>query len=178
MRVRNVHECELPVPPGDAGGLIDSLATPHDRLWPRPAWPRMKFDRPLGVGADGGHGPIRYVVDAYVPGRRIGFRFKAPAGFDGGHLLEVVEDGTRGCVLRHVLEMSTSGRALVSWPLVFRPMHDALIEDAFAQAQASLGLTPQVRAWSPWVRVLRWLVSGGKAPPQTPPAGAPDRTAR
>ncbi|UNO43730.1 DUF2867 domain-containing protein [Streptomyces sp. MST-110588] len=39
----------------------------------------MRFDRPLGVGAYGGHGPVRYRVSAYDPGRRIRFDFTSPA---------------------------------------------------------------------------------------------------
>jgi hypothetical protein len=31
--------------------LIDGLAGEQDRLWPWRAWPPMRFDRPLGVGA-------------------------------------------------------------------------------------------------------------------------------
>ncbi len=31
--------------------------------------------------------------------------------------------------------MSTHGLAVLSWPLVYRPMHDALIEDSLATAE-------------------------------------------
>ncbi len=51
-------------------------------------------------------------------------------------------------------------------------MHDALIEDSLTTAEVSLGLPPCVRAWSPWVRLLRWLVSGGKARAQIVPGTA------
>jgi hypothetical protein len=66
----NVHQRSLAVPVAEAGFLIDGLAGPDDRLWPSDRWPAMRFDRPLGVGARGGHGPVRYAVGAYVPGRR------------------------------------------------------------------------------------------------------------
>jgi hypothetical protein len=49
-------------------------------------------------------------------------------------------------------------------------MHDALMEDCLATAQVSLGLAPIIQAWSPWVRILRWLVSGGKARSQVAPS--------
>jgi len=78
MNVRNVHERVLDVPACDLAVLLDGLASPDDALWPRHLWPAMKFDRPLQVGAVGGHGPIRYTVEAYEPGRRIRFRFTAP----------------------------------------------------------------------------------------------------
>jgi hypothetical protein len=59
-------------PAEEVGALIDSPAGPHDGLWARDLWPEMRFDRPLVVGADGGHGPVLYAVEAYEPGRRSG----------------------------------------------------------------------------------------------------------
>jgi hypothetical protein len=166
MNVVNVHERELPVPPATVGALLDGLASPTNVLWPRQTWPPMKFDRPLGAGARGGHGPIRYVVERHEPGRNVVFRFTGPRGFDGWHGLEVAIAAGGATVLRHRLEMTTRGPARLSWPLVFRPLHDALVEDALACAQAALGLPPEVRPWSTWVRFLRWAFSGGRARPQ------------
>ena len=74
MQVLNVHECELEADPMLIGALIDSLASKEDRLWPKHVWPRMEFDRSLSVGAKGGHGPIRYFVEDYIPGKSIKFR--------------------------------------------------------------------------------------------------------
>jgi hypothetical protein len=167
MRVLNIHERNLPIAPARVGELLDTLASPNDRLWPKAAWPRMAFDRPLGVGADGGHGPIRYVVAAYDPGVSVVFRFKGPRGFDGGHRLDVIArpDGTT--ILRHTLEMEAHGLARVTWPLAFRHLHDALVEDALALAQTNLGLPPDVHPWSWWVKLLRWTMTGGKANPQS-----------
>ena len=70
-------------------------------------------------------------------------------------------------VLRHTLRMSTRGPALLSWPLVFRPLHDALIEDSLATAEASLGQPTQIQPWSAWVKFLRWMATGGKTRPQS-----------
>lgn len=169
MKVLNVHERILAVPAERIGLLIDSLSSRHDALWPRQSWPRMEFDRSLEVGATGGHGPIRYFVESYTPSQRIVFRFTGPTGFNGHHRFEVLDIVGGDCVLRHTLEMTAHGPALLSWPLVFRPLHDALIEDSLAQAQASLGLLPKVLRWSRWVRVLRWFVSKGQARPQVMP---------
>lgn len=166
MQVLNIHDRELRASAREVGALIDSLASPADRLWPRAVWPRMRFDRPLGVGAVGGHGPIRYAVEDFVPGISVRFRFLGPKGFDGWHGLELNAKDLETTVLRHVLSMTTHGPARLSWPLVFRPLHDALIEDAFTQAELALGLEPVPRPWSPRVRCLRWLVSRGKARPQ------------
>lgn len=171
MKVVNVHQRELQATSEKVGALMDSLASKGDALWPKQSWPRMEFDRPLGMGATGGHGPIRYFVEEYHPGRSIKFRFTGPKGFDGFHGYEVLPTG-ESVVLRHTLRMDTRGLAVVSWPLVFRPMHDALIEDSLTTAEVSLGLPPRVRVWSPWVRLLRWLVSGGKARAQVVPGSA------
>lgn len=163
MKVLNVHERGLQATPDRVGALIDSLASTDDMLWPKHSWPRMKFDGPLGIGARGGHGPIRYVVDAYTPQQSIRFRFTAPAGFEGTHGYEVIVASSRAVVLRHTLEMRATGPALLSWPLIFRPLHDALIEDSLATAEVSLGASPSVQPWSSWVKFLRWMVSGGRA---------------
>jgi hypothetical protein len=163
MKVRNVHERELHAGPDRVGALIDSLASRDDVLWPTHAWPRMEFDRALSVGARGGHGPIRYFVEAYVPGESIQFRFTGPRGFDGFHGCERITTTADTVVLRHTLEMTTHGLAVLSWPLVYRPLHDALIEDFLAAAEASLGQAPRIQPWSLWVRGLRWVVSRGKA---------------
>ena len=160
MNVVNVHQRLLHAAPERVGALIDSLASPRDLLWPPTGWPRMRLDRPLAVGAAGGHGPIRYTVDAYEPGRKVRFRFTGPRGFDGWHAFEVLEATAAHCVLEHRIEMQARGTAAWLWTLVIRPMHDAAVEDALTQAQRSLGLAPWERPWSPWVRLLmaaaRW----------------------
>jgi hypothetical protein len=156
MRITNVHERRLAAPPQAVGELLDSLGSESDGLWPR-GWPRVHFDRPLGVDARGGHGPIRYRVEAWVPGETIRFRFESPRGFDGFHAFGIRPDGA-GSVVRHVIEMKARGRALCSWFLVFGPLHDALIEDAFSRAEASLGLPVTKRLWSWRVRMLRQLL--------------------
>jgi len=169
MEVLNVHERVLESEPVQVGALLDSLSSREDRLWPKHIWPRMEFDCPLGVGATGGHGPIRYFVEEYTPGRSIKFRFTGPKGFDGFHGYEIISTSKQPTVLRHTLKMNTQGPAIVSWPLVYRPMHDALLEDSLATAQISLGVAPQIQVWSLWVKVLRWVVSGGKARHQLTP---------
>ncbi|HEX6853503.1 MAG TPA: hypothetical protein VF139_19055 [Candidatus Polarisedimenticolaceae bacterium] len=166
MKVLNVHERRLAATPDAVGELIDSLASSDDRLWPRKAWPSMRFDRPLGVGAVGGHGPIRYTVVEYLPGVCVRFRFDAPRGFHGTHRYEweAVEGAV---VLAHVLEMETRGLATVTWPIFYRPLHDALIEDSLAVAQRSLRLAPERHPWSVRVRALRRIVGRGRARSQS-----------
>jgi hypothetical protein len=176
MRILNVHQRELGAPPAEVGALLDSLASDDDALWPRGSWPRMQFDRPLAVGASGGHGPVAYAVDDYRPGRMIQFRFLGPRGFSGHHRFEVVSLGEGSTLLRHTIDARVTGPALLTWPVAIRPLHDALLEDALAQAQASLGLTPVITPWSPWVRLLRRLMFGGRAQPQRAPNPADNRT--
>ena len=176
MKVLNIHERELEAPASRVGRLLDSLASEQDALWPLHAWPRMSFDRPVGVGAVGGHGPIRYIVEAYSPGKSVRFRFTAPRGFDGFHALEVESRDPASPHLRHTLQMTTHGLARLTWPLIFRPLHDALVEDALTTAEASLERSSRARPWSSWVRCLRWGLTLGKAPRQTPP-GRSARTA-
>jgi len=115
----------------------------------------MRFDRPLAIGASGGHGPIRYVVEAYEPGRSITFRFTGPRGFDGTHAFYTHLDG--GAVhLEHVLEMHARGRAIPGWTFVFRPLHDALIEDALDRAElAATGAIRSPAQWPLTVHLLR-----------------------
>jgi hypothetical protein len=111
MKVLNIHELELKAPPERVGAQVDSLASPRDALRPRRTWPAMAFDRTLDVGAKGGHRPIRYIVEAYEPGRSVKFRFIAPKGFDGFHKYEVRRPAGRSVVLRHTLKMTTRGCA-------------------------------------------------------------------
>ena len=174
MRVRNVHARFLPVSPERLAPVLDSLSSRTDALWPSEAWPRMRLDRPLAVGASGGHGPIRYDVEAYAPGREVRFRFRGPRGFDGWHAL-AVEPAEGGAVLRHVLEMEARGPARLSWPVVFRPLHDALVEDALDKVERGVtGAVARPARWSAWVRVLRSVLArlrpgGGRGAPRPEP---------
>jgi len=158
MPVRNIHERSFAASPEQLGALLDSLASEHGRLWPRERWPAMRFDRPLGAGAMGGHGPIRYIVSHYQPGRSIVFTFTSPRGFRGQHGFEIESTQDDTVPLRHWLEMATKGKARLSWLLVYRPLHDVLIEDALDLATSALGGTPLPRPWSPWGNLLRRIL--------------------
>ena len=157
--VRNVHErlYETRLSAAEAGALlIDRLAGRDDALWPREEWPPVRFDRPVGIGARGGHGPVRYTVEEYAPGRSVAFRFGAPRGFVGSHGFEVEQSAPGVVRVRHTLSMRLEGWARLSWPLAYRWLHDALVEDALDRAGASIGCAPARRArWSVWVRLLR-----------------------
>jgi hypothetical protein len=158
MRVVNIHERILDASADQVGQLIDGLASDDDRLWPHDRWPAMRFDRPVGVGASGGHGPIGYVVESYSPGRGVRFRFTAPQGFVGSHRFEVEPIDATRTRLRHVIEMQTAGRASLAWAIAIRPLHDACLEDLLDRAEAATGGQPSSRKWSQWVRFVRWLM--------------------
>lgn len=166
MKVINQHQRKFNLPANQLSPLIDSLASPHDILWPYFLWPKMKFDKPLSISAKGGHGPIRYFIEMYNRGKTIRFRFMGPQGFHGYHQFDVLTESSNSCFLKHTLEMNATGLAIFSWPLIFRSLHDALIEDALATAQLNLGISPQITVWSFWVKCLRWILSGGKTQKQ------------
>jgi hypothetical protein len=159
MRIDSVHRRHLDATGAQVGGLIDGLSSADDRLWPHDRWPAMRFDRPLEPGADGGHGPIRYRVETYEPGRSVVFSFSGPRGLSGTHRFTVAADGDQTSLI-HVIEGAASLRFTPAWVLVFRPLHDALIEDALDRAEeACTGTVVHPARWSWWVRLLRWLMA-------------------
>lgn len=160
MRIKNVHERVLPNHGSAVGALIDGLAGTDDRLWPHDRWPPMRLQNGLREGSEGGHGPISYQVVEHQPGRLVRFRFTAPPGLVGEHGYEL-QVSDRTVLLRHVLIGRTEGRMRWQWPLLFRPLHDALIEDSLDRAVA-VGSEKIYEAarWSQRVRALRWLLKG------------------
>jgi hypothetical protein len=156
FRVRNVHARELPAPANRVGALLDRIGRPGDPLWPAPAWPSMVLEGPLAVGVRGRHGPIRYHVSRYRPGREIEFTFADGVGVRGTHTLTVEPAGRDRCVLRHVVAGQLYGPMRAVWPLGMRWMHDACVEDLLDGAEIALGTGPaQPARWSPWVRFLQ-----------------------
>jgi hypothetical protein len=162
MRVTNIHERVLDGSIPQVGALIDGLASDRDLLWPVDRWPAMRFDRPLDVGAFGGHGPIRYTVESYVPGRSILFRFTQPRGFVGTHRFELEPAAEEETVLRHIIDMQVAGKAWLIWAIMIRPLHDALMEDALDRAEVFLGRQLPRRKWSFWVKIVRWIMRRGR----------------
>ncbi|MFE5857418.1 SRPBCC family protein [Streptomyces sp. NPDC056500] len=158
MGVYNVHERLLSAKEEDVGALVDALASDDDRLWPHGSWPRMTLDGPLTTGAAGGHGPIRYTVAAHVPALWVRFAFSGPRGFDGFHEFTVLPVDDGNTLLRHTLAMRTHGPARLTWPALWRPLHDALLEDSLDRAElACTGTVARPARWSAYVRLLRRL---------------------
>lgn len=158
--VLNVHERKIAAPPAVVAELIDSLASSNDRLWPSNDWPAMCLDRGLEVGSAGGHGPVRYTIEHYEPGRRVKFRFTGPEGFHGHHSFAAFSNSTDSTLLRHELFLRPRGIALITWPLFFRPLHNALVKESLDRAERECGAparSPSRRTL--WTRVLRAALS-------------------
>ncbi|RSM73161.1 DUF2867 domain-containing protein [Actinoplanes sp. ATCC 53533] len=148
--VHNVHERALPVPAAEVGRLVDRIGAADDPLWPSPAWVPVRFDRPLAVGADGGHGPVRYHVTGWEPGRRVELTFHPGTGLIGTHTLEVEERGPRACVLRHRLSARPVGSMRLLWPALVRVCHDTVIEHLLDNAERATTGTVTHPVRYPW----------------------------
>ncbi|MBU3060479.1 SRPBCC family protein [Nocardia sp. NEAU-G5] len=153
----NIHQRELPVPAQEVGALLDTVAEPGNPLWPADHWPALVLDRPLQVGADGGHGTNRYTCTAYEPGRAVEFTFGPSMPFTGTHTFEIIDRGERGCVVRHlVVARASEIRGWILWTFAIRWLHDAVLEELLDRAATTVGHPPTEPArWSPWVRMLR-----------------------
>ena len=157
MKVINVHQRIIHQPKSAVVELFNTLASKNDLMLATHKWPAMKLDNGLTVGSKGGHGPIRYTVEAYSSGEFIQFRFSKPRGFHGFHRFDIVALDTNTTEIRHILDMHTSGFALLTWPLAIRWLHDALIEDAFDKTENHFLSQKKTTPWSAWVKFLRWL---------------------
>lgn len=151
----------IDAPVGQVGALLDTLASDQDQLWPWENWPALRLRPGLEVGGTGGHRPVRYRVIEYVPGSRVRFKFLGPTGFNGHHEFAVAEGSAGTCVISHRLVIAPTGPARLSWPMVFRPLHDALTEEAFDKAAAHAGGSQPMSTHrrSAYVRFLRSLLT-------------------
>ena len=159
--IRNVHDRVINAPLEPLGGLLDGLGQKGDRLWPSRSWPPMVLDRPLALGADGGHDGIYDYVSEYEPGRRVRVTFHPRTGIIGAHELGLDALDDERSRIRHVLIGRTSGAMRVMFPAAVEPLHDAVIEDLFDNAEReTTGTVIRPATWSPRVRVLRRLARG------------------
>lgn len=155
--VRDVHARTIEAPAEVVGALLDRIGSDRDPLFPVPVWPPLHLDRPLAVGADGGHGPVRYRVGAYEPGRRIRFDFTEGEG--GWHEVTVRPLGPDSCRVEHVLEEQLPFGQLLLWLLAIRAVHGTMVEELFDNAErAAAGRVDAPVRRSPWVRLLNRLL--------------------
>ena len=162
MRIDNVHSRELVAPVERASGLVAGVESEHDVLWPIERWPTspLEFDRPLGPGASGGHGMIRYDVERYERGRRVVFRFARGSGLDGIHAFEVAPIDPWRARLTHTFD-SRAGRKLLPVHRVPLATHDALLEDLLDNAERATGDGPAPRPPLPRLVRVADAVEGG-----------------
>jgi hypothetical protein len=178
MSIHSVHSRTLAAPPEAVGELIGDLGSERDVLWPVDKWPTapLEFDRPLGVGADGGHGWIRYRVSAFEPGRRLQFTFAPGIGIEGTHEFVVEPAGSGRTVLIHRLDVRTAWWMRPLAP-VFLGGHDALIEDLLDRAQiATDGAVERPAQWPRWLAVCNAVED--RVTRLLERRGGPDRPAR
>ena len=162
LEVRNVHSRQLASNPKN-GQLIDQLSSSNDILWAHERWMPMEFPRGLHVGSRGGHGSIRYDIEAYTKGQSITFRFSAPKGFDGWHKLTLDSNN----IMTHEINCQAIGNAMLLWWLI-RPIHDAVVEDGLDKAEAfAAAREVKPRQWSLWVRFLRKISPRETSPHQS-----------
>lgn len=175
--MHNVHERTIAAPAAELGAMLDRLGGPEDPLWPSPAWTPMVLDRPLQVGAKGGHGPIRYRVTAHEPGRRVAFTFHPATGLLGTHTFTLTPLGADRCRLRHEITGTTRGAMRLLFPVAVEALHDALLEDLLDNAErAATGHVRRPAHWSPWIRVLHRLIMSDR--PREVPLPVAARLAR
>jgi hypothetical protein len=140
MRVQSTHTRDLDATVEEVGRLLAALGSDRDVLWPNDLWPGtpIEFDRPLGPGARGGHGGIRYSVEEYEPGRRVRFRFDPGTGLDGTHGFDVKPLPNGRTRLVHTLDTRLEGAVRLAKPLLLR-MHDTLLGQLLDNAERATG---------------------------------------
>jgi hypothetical protein len=153
MRVQSRHARSLDATVEEVGRLVAALGGERDVLWPNEQWPgtQLRFDRPLAVGARGGHGVIRYWVEEYEPGRCVRFRFEPGQGLDGFHRFDIKPLGDGRTRLLHTLDTRLEGATRLARPLLLR-MHDTLIRQLLDNAERATG----GRVERP-TRMARWM---------------------
>lgn len=154
----NIHERVIAAPAEAVAPLLETFGQPNDQLWPFDDWVPLKLDRPLAVGADGGHGPIRYHVTDYQPGKKVTFTFHPRTGLIGTHELTLETLGPNRCKMTHILDAQPTGLMRVAVPLFVLSLHNAVLEDLLDNAQRHAeGTVPSPARWTWWVKLWRIL---------------------
>lgn len=159
MKVINTHTRVIAKDITFVAPLLKTLATKNDKIWPAEHWPAMRFKEGLQIGAQGGHGPIKYTVTKLEPNKIIEFTFNRPPGFDGVHWIEIKPTGDDVTQIKHCIDIDTSGLATLKWIFLIRPLHDALIEDAFDKIENQFSSEQNTTPWNTYVKFLRWMAT-------------------
>lgn len=155
MKVINIHKRIINQPKSELNAIISTLATKEDKVWPTKNWPRMKLDQGLTKGSKGGHGPIGYFVEEYIPNELIQFKFTNPKNFVGIHKFEIKSLSLNKTEITHTIDMNAKGTGPLTWLIGVRWLHDALIEDALDQIENHFLNQKKQSNWNFWVKTLR-----------------------
>jgi len=155
LKTINIHKRTISQSIGVISDILNTLSSNDDKLWPKEKWPPMIFRKGLTVGAIGGHGPIKYAINTYIPGSSIEFTFVKPDGFKGVHRFEVSEIENNKTELKHTIDMMLSGKGILTWHIAIRWLHDALIEDCFDKVENQFSTNKKETKWNLWVVFLR-----------------------
>ncbi len=118
----------------------------------------MIFRKGLTDGAIGGHEPIRYSINKYIPGSLIEFKFLKPDGFNGIHRFEITEIENDKTEIKHTIDMTVSGKAMFTWYIAVKWLHNALLEDCLDKAENNFLTEKKKTEWNLWVRFLRRIL--------------------
>lgn len=175
LRLHRIHSRDIAAPAADVGALLDAIGHDGGQLWATDRWPTapMHFDGGLDVGSRGGHGSVRYTVDAHEPGRSVVFRFDPASSLAGTHRLDVEPLESGGSRLVHTLEARIARRL---WPTVpvLLGYHDAMSQDLLARANhVAAGVPLRYPRLPLWLRAVNAAEIGlwrwrGKLPPAEP----------
>ncbi len=162
MKVVNIHKRCILQPKEKIYEILDSLSTRNDQLWPKEKWPPMVFKNGLLEGAIGGHGPIKYSIQKYIPGNLIEFKFLKPDGFIGIHKFEIIGIADDQTEIMHTINMELSGKGILSWYIAIKWLHDALLEDCLDKVENHFQENKKKTDMNLWVVFLRKLLKKKK----------------
>jgi hypothetical protein len=157
MQIINKHERVVKTEKSKIGQMLDEICIKEKTVWPRDRWPAIEFEKSMSVGVAGGHDGIRYTITKYIPGKYLECKFTAPVGFIGSHTFEIIEIDNSTCKISHISRITPKGKIRILWPIIMRPLHDAMLEDLFDNVEIAAGLNPNKKRWSFWVKMLRKL---------------------
>ncbi len=158
MKITNIHKRVILQPKDKISQILDSLSSKDDQLWPNEQWPPMIFKKGLSEGAVGGHGPIKYSIQKYVPGNSIEFQFFKPDGFKGIHRFNITEIDPEKTEIKHTIEMSLSSKGILTWYIAIKWLHDALLEDCLDKVESHFLPEPKSTKWNFLVCMLRKIL--------------------
>jgi hypothetical protein len=155
LEVVNILKRVLNSSKEEVSQLLGTLSSKEDKIWPYEKWPVIKFKEGLVENVKGGHGPIRYSINKYIPNEQIEFKFNAPKGFDGVHRFNIVKLKSNKTEFRLTIEMKTTGIGIFTWAFVIFWLHNALFEDLMDKVENQFVEEHKKHKWNLWVKLLR-----------------------